>query len=254
MIKNPNIRGNQKIRKILLLLLFSIFSSLLVLLVGNTISLQSAAKSPVDTYLVLGGSIKREMYIAQVAKQYPQTPILISAGSKDPCLVGLFQRENAPVENVWLEHCAKSTFGNFYFTLPILKKWGVEHIKLVTSPTHLPRAKWLAQIILGANGIWVETDIVEEIGVPGNRESRLKTGLDVIRSLFWAVGSKIIEPKCADVLKLTQVNMTQWCKDGFRCEHQAKLKSESICRGRRKKEEGRGKREERGRLLSKKKS
>ncbi|NER08264.1 MAG: YdcF family protein [Okeania sp. SIO3C4] len=241
MTKNPNIRGNQKIRKILLLFLFSIFSSLLVLLAGNTISLQSAAKSPVDTYLVLGGSIKREMYIAKVAKQDPQIPILISSGSQDPCIVGLFERENAPVEKVWLEYCSKSTFGNLYFTLPILKKWGVEHIKLVTSASHLPRAKWLAQIILGANGIWVETDIVEETGVPGNKESSLKTGLDVIRSLFWAVGSKIIEPKCADVLKLTQVNMTQWCKNGFRCEGQAKLKSESVCPGTGKKEEGRRK-------------
>ncbi|NES69058.1 MAG: YdcF family protein [Okeania sp. SIO2D1] len=244
MIRNLNIRGNQKIRKILLLLLFSILSSLLVWLVGNTISLQSAAKSPVDTYLVLGGSIKREIYIAQVAKQYPQTPILISGGSKDPCIVGLFQRENSPVEKVWLEHCATSTFGNFYFTLPILKKWGVEHIKLVTSPTHLPRAKWLAQIILGANGIWVETDIVEEIGVPGNRESRLKTGLDVIRSLFWAVGSKIIEPRCAKVRRLKKIDVTQWCKEGFSCERQAKLESESICRGIRKTEEGRRKRKE----------
>ncbi len=235
MTENPTIRQNKRIRKILLLLLLPIVSGLLVTsillvrLMGNTLLLNSAAKAPVDAYLVLGGSIKREIYIAQVAKQYPQTPILISAGSQDPCIVGLFQRENTPVEQVWLEHCAKSTFGNFYFTLPILQKWGVQHIKLVTSPTHLPRAKWLAQIILGAHGIWVETDIVEEIGIPGNQESRLKTGLDVIRSLMWAVGSQVIEAKCTDVVKLSQVNMTQWCKDGFHCEHQAKLKQESIC-------------------------
>lgn len=229
MRENPTIRRNKKIRKTLLLIFLPIISSLLVWLVGNTILLHSASKAAVDAYLVLGGSIKREIYIAQVAKQYPQTPILISAGSKDPCIVGLFQRVNAPLEQVWLEHCAKSTFGNFYFTLAILEKWGVQHIKLVTSPTHLPRAKWLAQIILGAHGIWVETDIVEEVGIPGNQESRLKTGLDVIRSLMWAVGSQVIEAKCTDVVKLPQVNMTQWCKDGFHCEHQAKLKPESIC-------------------------
>lgn len=227
--ENPNMCRNKRIRKILLLVILPIISCLLVWLVGNNILLQSAAKAPVDAYLVLGGSIKREIYIAKVAKQYPQIPILISSGSKDPCIFGLFQRENAATNQVWLENCAKSTFGNFYFSLPILKKWGVQHIKLVTSPTHLPRAKWLAEIILGAHGIWVETDIVQEIGVPGNQESRLKTALDVIRSLMWAVGSQLIEPKCTDVVKLSDVNMTQWCKDGFRCEHQAKLKPKSIC-------------------------
>ncbi|MGK7919041.1 MAG: YdcF family protein [Trichodesmium sp.] len=222
-------RRNKRIKKIILFVILPIISGLLVWLVGNNVLLQSAAKAPVDAYLVLGGSIKREIYIAKVAKQYPQTPILISSGSKDPCILGLFQRENAATNQVWLENCAKSTFENFYFSLPILEKWGVQHIKLVTSPTHLPRAKWLSQIILGSHRIWVEMDIVEEIGVPGNQESRLKTALDVIRSLIWAVKSQVIEPKCTDVVKLSQVNMTQWCKDGFRCEHQAKLKQESIC-------------------------
>ena len=229
MTENQTIRRKNRSRKILLLVIFPIATGILVWLVGNIILLHSAATAPVDTFLVLGGSIKREIYIANIAKQYPQTPILISAGSEDPCIVGLFQRENSPLDQVWLEHCAKSTFDNFYFTLPILQKWRVQHIKLVTSPTHLSRAKWLAQIILGAHGIWVETDIVEEIGVPGNRESTVKTALDVIRSLFWAVGSQIIEPKCTDVVKLTQVNMTKWCKDSFKCEAQAKLEPESIC-------------------------
>ncbi len=229
MKENQIIQRNKKNKTIVLLLLLPIISGLLVWLAGNAILLHSAAQAPVGAYLVLGGSIKREMYIAQVAKQYPQIPILISKGSQDPCIVGLFQRENSSMEQVWLEHCANSTFGNFYFSLPILKKWGVQHIKLVTSPTHLPRAKWLAQIILGFNGIWVETDIVKEVGVPGNRESPLKIVLDVIRSLMWAVGSQVMETKCQVVYKLTEVNMIQHCQSGFKCERQAQLESESIC-------------------------
>ena len=220
---------HKKTKNILLLILLSIASYTLVCIVGNTIFLNSATKAPVDAYLVLGGSIKREIYITQVAKQYPHIPILISAGSKDPCIVKLFQRENVPLDGIWLEHCAKSTFSNFFFTMPILEEWGVQHIKLVTSPSHLPRAKWLAQIILGTHGIWVETDIVQEIGIPGNQESPLKTAVDVIRSLMWALASKVIEAKCTDVVKLSQVNMTQWCQKGFQCEHQAQLKPESIC-------------------------
>jgi len=220
---------NKKIRKILLFVFLPIISCLLVWFVGNTISLKSAAKAPVDAYLVLGGSIQREIYIAQVAKQYPEIPILISSGSAEPCIVGVFQQANAPLDRVFSEYCSKSTFGNFFFSLPILEKWGVKHIKLVTSPTHLPRAKWLGQIILGSHGIWVETDIIKEKGIPGNSESYIKTGLDVIRSLMWAFGSQFIEPKCNDMVKLSRVNMQEWCNHGFKCENKRKLKLHLIC-------------------------
>ncbi|MEB3342279.1 YdcF family protein [Okeania sp.] len=227
--ENLTIRRNKKIKKILLLVFLPIISGLLVWLVGNTILLNSAAKAPVDAYLVLGGSIKREIYIAQIAKKYPEIPILISSGSAEPCVVGLFRQANAPLDRVWLEYCSKSTFGNFFFSLPILEKWGVKHIKLVTSRTHLPRAKWLGQIILGSHGIWVETDIIEQKGIPGNRESLLKAGLDVIRSLMWAFASQFIEPKCTDIAKLSEVNVQKWCDSGFKCEHKRELKLHLIC-------------------------
>ncbi|MEH2449513.1 MAG: YdcF family protein [Nostoc sp.] len=189
-------------------------------LIFTTITLVFASSQPVDTFFVLGGSIHRETYIAQQAKQYPQTPILISHGSPDPCIWLIFQAELAGLQNVWLEKCANSTFENFYYGIPILRRWGVHKVMLITSPSHLPRAKWMAQILLGAHGIWVETDIVQELGVPGNRESWPKTGLDVTRSLFWAILSQIIQPQCSNVTKLTQVDMQAWKNRGFHCEHQ----------------------------------
>ncbi|QSJ19541.1 YdcF family protein [Nostoc sp. UHCC 0702] len=186
----------------------------------TTIALVFASSEPVDGFFVLGGSIRREIYIAQQAKQYPQTPILISQGSKDPCIWLIFQREAADVQNVWLEKCANSTFDNFYYGIPILRRWGVHKIKLITSPTHLPRAKWMAQILFGAHGIWVEPDIVEELGIPGNQESWGKTVLDITRSLLWAVLSQIIQPQCSNVTKLAEVDMQAWQLQGFKCEHQ----------------------------------
>lgn len=189
-------------------------------LLTNTLRLQAAASKPVDAYFVLGGSIRREIYVTQLAKQHPQTRILISKGSEDPCIWLNFQRENAPKEQVYLEKCADSTFGNFYFGVPILRQWGVHKVRLITSPTHLPRAKWLAQILLGAHGIWVEPEIVQEQGIPGNRESWLKTGLDVTRSLFWAVLSQVIQPQCSDETKLVDVDVQAWRNSGFKCEHQ----------------------------------
>lgn len=189
----------------------------------NTLTLRSAASGPLDAFFVLGGSIRREIYVAQLAKQYPQTRILISQGSPDPCIWLIFQREKAPIQQVLLEKCADSTFANFYYSIPILRQWGVRKLKLITSPTHLPRAKWLAQIVLGAHGIWVEPDIVQEQGIPGNRESFLKTGLDLTRSLVWAMLSQVIQPKCSQIIQLANVDMQDWRRRGLKCEHQGHL-------------------------------
>jgi uncharacterized SAM-binding protein YcdF (DUF218 family) len=184
---------------------------------------RSAALKSTDAVLVLGGSIRRELYVAGVVKQNPEIPVLISSGSKPPCIWLMFQRAEAPIDRVWLENCAQSTFGNFYFSIPILRKWNVHNVKLVTSPTHLPRAIWLAKILLGAHGIWVEPDIVSEQGVPGNRESWLKTSLDVSRSLLWAVVSQVYQPHCTQVEALSTVNLAEWQRRSFRCEHQSQL-------------------------------
>ena len=187
----------------------------------NWVTLKSASNAPVDAYLVLGGSIRREIHVAQQIAYSPQANILISTGSEDPCIRIIFEREQAPINQVWLEKCANSTFGNFYFGLPILRQWGVRKVRLVTSPTHLPRAQWMAQIILGAHGIWVEPDIIAEKGVPGNRETALKTSLDISRSLLWALISQIYTPRCSKVVHLPKVDMAVWRQKGFKCEHQA---------------------------------
>ncbi|MBD1862685.1 MULTISPECIES: YdcF family protein [Trichocoleus] len=189
----------------------------------NTIALRSAALGPVNAFFVLGGSIRREIYVTELAKQHPETPILISQGSQDPCIWLIFQRSEAPIRQVWLEKCADSTFDNFYFNIPLLRQWQVHKVKLITSETHLPRAKWMAQILLGAHGIWVEPDIVKEEGVPGNRESWLKTSLDVARSIVWAIVSQVHTPKCADVIPLSDVNIQEWQQQGFKCEYQGKV-------------------------------
>ncbi|GAX35800.1 YdcF family protein [Nodularia sp. NIES-3585] len=193
-------------------------------LIFTTITLVWASSGPVDAFFVLGGSIRREIYVTQITQKYPQIPVLISSGSQPPCIWLIFQREAAELKNVWLENCANSTFDNFYYGIPILRGWGVHKVKLVTSGTHLPRAKWMAQIILGAHGIWVEPDIVEEQGVPGNDEFGLKTGLDITRSLFWAVFSHIIQPKCSNVTRLAEVDMQAWQSRGFQCEHQGGIR------------------------------
>ena len=187
-------------------------------------TLMFAAQGPVDAVLVLGGSICREVHVATLAKQFPNTPILISSGSADPCIRLIFERESAPIDRVWLEKCARSTFGNFVFSTPQLRQWNARKVRLVTSPTHLPRSRWLAQILLGSQGIWVNLDVIKEEGIPGNRESRIKTALDVVRSLGWAAISQFYAPTCHQTIPLAEVDMAAWQAKGFACEHQGNVK------------------------------
>ena len=177
----------------------------------------------VDGILVLGGSIRREIYAAQIASQYPEVPIIVSQGSKPPCIKLIFQREQARMDQVWVEQCAYSTFDNFFFCVPLLQRYGVHKVKVIISQSHLSRAKWLAQIHLWSKGIAVEVDTPKERGVPGNHDSDLKTFLDVTRSLMWATVSQLIQPPCFDVTPLEAVNLAEWNDKGFTCEYQGGL-------------------------------
>lgn len=192
-------------------------------LIGLAVNLGIAATRPVDAFFVLGGSIQREIHVAELVKRSPEIPVLISSGSPDPCIWAIFQRENAPMQQVWIENCADSTFDNFFFSTPILQNWGVRKVQVITSETHLPRAMWLAKILLGAHGIWVKPDIVDEQGVPGNQESVLKTGLDVVRSLGWAIAGQFHRPQCDKIRQLATTNLEQWQGRRFRCERQGNV-------------------------------
>ncbi|EKU99628.1 hypothetical protein Lepto7375DRAFT_1691 [Leptolyngbya sp. PCC 7375] len=185
-------------------------------------SLWPASQRPTDAYLVLGGSIRREMYMAQLASTFStEIPILVSAGSAEPCIRLLFEQARASLNQVWLENCAESTFGNFVYSVPILERWGARHVTLVTSGSHTFRAVTLARILFGAQGIWVEPLIVDEIGIPGNQETTLKSTLDISRSLLWAFVAQVHRPTCHRLTPLTAVNLEQWRQKGFKCEHQA---------------------------------
>jgi uncharacterized SAM-binding protein YcdF (DUF218 family) len=212
----PRIR---KALKTLRLLCFFVVAILMIsLLFQFTIELPLNVSKSVDAVFVLGGSIQREILAAQLSKKNPSLKILISQGSADPCIVKIFKEEGGNLNKVWLEKCAESTFDNFFFSLPILKKWNVRKVKLITSASHLPRAKWLAAIMLGARGIAIDFEIVTERGVPGNQEFWLKTFLDLVRGIIWAMANQIIEPHCGKTINLTEVHLETWHNRSFSCE------------------------------------
>jgi uncharacterized SAM-binding protein YcdF (DUF218 family) len=217
--------ARKQLKRIFKIIAIAILGAILAsLLLNSAVRLPLNASKPVDAILVLGGSIRREIYAAQLTKEYPDVPILISHGSDDPCIVSLFQQRGARLERVWLEKCSESTFDNFFFSTPILRRWKVHKVKLITSGTHVQRAKWMGRILLGAQGMAVELGSVKEKGIPGNRESDLKTTLDIARSLIWAPFSQFIHPPCFEVTELVNVDLEAWQEKGYACERQGKVK------------------------------
>lgn len=197
----------------------------MVVIIATLVTLSNlwrSSQKPTDAYLVLGGSIRREMHMAEVASKFSnQIPVLVSAGSADPCIRLLFEQTGASLDRVWLEDCAESTFGNFVYSVPILERLGARHVTLVTSGSHTHRAVTLARISFGARGIWVAPLIVDETGIPGNQETALKTTLDISRSLLWALVAQVYKPTCKRVVSLDSVDLEHWRQKGFKCEHQA---------------------------------
>jgi len=236
-------RFSRRIRPIVLILV----SLIAIVVTWRSVSLVIAARQPVDAWFVLGGSIKREMYIASQAgsqrshddksepkskwSHTPNIPILISTGSKLPCLWAIFNRAGVDLDRVWVEECAMSTFGNFIYSVPILASWNVHHIKLTTSATHAPRATWMARIAFGAWGMWVEFDPAPEIGLPANQESRLKTVLDIARMMAVSIVAPIMPRHCDRLTNLAHVDWSQWLArqdQGVSCEYQAQILSEEL--------------------------
>lgn len=190
------------------------------LLFNVAVQLPRNSQSSTDGVLVLGGSISREIYAAKLAKQNPEIPILIAKGSQDPCIYLVFQRAKAPTDNLWLEICSDSTFTNFIYGIPVLRSWNVHKVKLITSGTHIRRSKWMAKIILGSQGMWVDLTIAPEKGVPGNTEFLLKTAADLTRSVLWAFLGQVVEPFCSQVYPLNSVDWNVWRDRDFSCERQ----------------------------------
>ncbi len=188
----------------------------LVLLLANLLYLPfSFLKAQEDAILVLGGDLNREVYVSQLKKSRPEMPIVVSGGSPSPCVWLIFDMAAASKRHVWLEQCADSTFGNFYFSVPFLVDIKASKVRVVTSQGHLPRAAIMSYIMLGAHGIWPVFDVLD--GNLVHPETLLKTILDLERSLLWAYTSQVYMARCTQMVALWQVDLKQWRKGEFKC-------------------------------------
>ena len=179
-------------------------------------------------YLVLGGSAVREVYATKLKKAHPDSPVLISSGSPVPCLYLMWKKNSAPMSKVWTERCSTNTFENFVYSLPLLERWGVRKVFLVSDYPQLDRAMPIANILFTSHGMAVQAEVVPQY-ITTDRKSKLEIYGLALMSVGWALVSQVYQPVCGHVTRLSEVNMDYWYEHGFHCEQQTGIDS---CAGR----------------------
>ncbi len=166
--------------------LFSLMLLAILLSVLGCIPLRMAialsqAPQP-QAILVLGGSPVREAFTAYFARAHPELPIWISSGLTEEQALPLFLEAGIPSENLYFDRNAVDTVTNFTSLVMTFRQQQLHHLYLVTSDYHMPRAKAIANLVLGSQGI-----AYTAVTIPSNHppESRWRTLRDVGRSLVW---------------------------------------------------------------------
>lgn len=132
--------------------------------------------------LTLGGGPDREKFTAQFAQIVPKIPIWVSTGISNKQALQIFQAAGISEERIRLDRRAIDTVTNFTTLVKDLKKQDIQHLYLITSDFHMPRAVAIAKIVLGSHGIAFTPIPIPSKGQP---EPKIEILRDSGRSLFW---------------------------------------------------------------------
>jgi uncharacterized SAM-binding protein YcdF (DUF218 family) len=103
--------------------------------------------------LVLGGDEVREEAGAQLAAAYPDLEVWVSTGESFERSTAIFRAAGIDRQRVHLDYQATDTVTNFTTLVPTFQQRRIQHVYLVTSGFHMPRAKAIATLVLGSQGI-----------------------------------------------------------------------------------------------------
>jgi uncharacterized SAM-binding protein YcdF (DUF218 family) len=159
--------------------------ALLVLFVGmipvrGAIALLQAPQP--QAILTLGAWVDREYFTAKFATAHPDLEIWVSTGTPVETARPVFRGFGIPDARVHLDRRAVDTVTNFTTLVPDFKQRRIQHLYLITSDYHMPRAKAIATLILGSAGI-----AFTPIPVPSNEppESLFRIFRDIGRCFLW---------------------------------------------------------------------
>jgi len=153
------------------------------LLLVSTIPLRLAiaayqAPQP-QAILTLGRGSDREKFTAEFARTHP-VPIWVSSGIPP----AQFRAAGIPDKRVHLDRRAVDTVTNFTSLVEDFEHQHIQHLYLITSDFHMPRATAIATLVLGSQGI-----TFTPISIPTNHppEAWLHILRDCGRSIVWIV-------------------------------------------------------------------
>jgi uncharacterized SAM-binding protein YcdF (DUF218 family) len=130
----------------------------------------------------LGGDAKREEAAAKLASAYPSLNIWVSSGIPPAKASEIFHSQGISNSRVHLDYRAKDTVTNFTTLVNDFKKRNLQHLYLITSDFHIWRAKAIATIVLGSQGIVFTPVTVSSKHPPESWFSILR---DICRALLW---------------------------------------------------------------------
>ncbi len=130
----------------------------------------------------LGGDLSREIFTARFARVHPKLEIWISSGSPDDATNWAFGMARIAHVRVHTDRRAVDTLTNFTSLVADFKSRNFHHLYLITADYHMQRAKAIATIVFGSQGIAI-TPV--PIPTPKPAESWLPLLRDVCRALLW---------------------------------------------------------------------
>jgi uncharacterized SAM-binding protein YcdF (DUF218 family) len=134
--------------------------------------------------LMLGGTAlgERESFTSEFARWYPSLEIWVSSGLAPNKTRQIFRASGIPDSRLHLDYRATDTVTNFTTLVADFKRHRIQHLYLITSEEHIPRAKAIATLVLGSQGI-----AFTSLAVPSVQpeESMLTIIRDIIRSVLW---------------------------------------------------------------------
>ena len=170
---------------------FGLVSCALILLLLSFIPVRLALAYNQTPYpqaiLTLGGGADREIFTAQLAQIYPSLEIWVSSGTNPENAQAIFRAAGIPETRVHLDYHAVDTLTNFTSLVDDFKSRHIQHLYLITSDFHMPRAEAIATIVLGSQGI-----AFTPVSVPSNRptESWLHALRDSGRAVLWIISGR----------------------------------------------------------------
>lgn len=134
--------------------------------------------------LTLGGDTKREEFTAQFAQTHSSLEIWVSTGIAPKQSRTIFRNADISDTRVHLDRRAVDTVTNFTSLVEDFKRRNIQHVYLITSDYHMPRAKAIATVVFGSQGI-----AFTPIPVPSSqaREPWFDTLRDTGRAFVWLV-------------------------------------------------------------------